>query len=94
MTTTLLDRPPAPAAPTYDVLFLLAERDRADLWRAVDRVAGAAFCNNLDPTVVTFTRRRIADHFGVADDLVDVMVTTQLVSLTGRLSRELGASGH
>jgi hypothetical protein len=61
----------------------------AGLWRAVDRVAGAAFCSDLHPAVVTFTRHRIADHFGVAEDLVDVMITAQLLSLTARLAREL-----
>ena len=55
MTTALLDRPPAPTAPNDAVLFLLAEGDRADLWRAVDRVVGATFCSRLDPSVVTFT---------------------------------------
>lgn len=63
--------------------------DLIGLWHAVDRVAGSAFCSDLEPAVVSFTRGRIADHFGVADDLVDAMIATQLVSLATRLAWEL-----
>ena len=83
MPATLL----APAAPTRfatDDPF-----DPADLWRAVDRVAVAAFCTDLDPTVISFVRARIADHFAVADEVIDTMIATQLVSLAARLAREL-----
>lgn len=63
--------------------------DLIGLWHAVDRIAGSAFCSELNPAVVSFARGRIADHFGVAADLVDAMIATQLVSLASRLAWEL-----
>lgn len=48
---------------------------QAGLPVATERVAGAAFCVDLDPGLLSFTRRRIAEHFAVADDQVDVMIT-------------------
>lgn len=59
------------------------------LWHAVDRVAGAAFCTDLDPAVISFARARVADHFAVADDVIDAMIATQLVRLATRLGAEL-----
>lgn len=83
MSATLLV-PTFPARPaTADPI------DPAGLWRAVDRVAGAAFCTDLNPQVVSFVRARIADHFAVPDEVVDAMIATQLVSLADRLGREL-----
>ena len=63
--------------------------DLVGLWRAVDRVAGSAFCSDLDPAVVSFARARIAAHFGVAEDVIDTMIATQLLSLAARLTWEL-----
>lgn len=63
--------------------------DSAGLWPAVDRVAGAAFCTDLDPTVISFARTRIADHFAVAQDVIDAMIAIGLVSLATRLGEEL-----
>jgi len=93
MTAPLLDRPPDPTASMSDALSPTGAEARAGLWRAVHRVAAAAFCSDLPPAVVTFTRRRIADHFGVADHLVDVMIITQLLGLTARLTDELANVG-
>lgn len=62
---------------------------RAGLPVATERVAGAAFCVDLDPGLLSFTRRRIAEHFAVADDQVDVMITSGLLRLSHRLSRVL-----
>ena len=80
MTPVLLSarRPPCTAA-----------RRPAALTRAADRVAGAAFCSRLDPAVLGFTRRRLADHFRVPEDLVDGLIADRLLRLTTRLSAEL-----
>jgi hypothetical protein len=63
--------------------------DPAGLRPALNRVAGAVFCTNLDPVVIAFVRARIADHFAVPDDEVDAGIATQLLRLATRLSGEL-----
>jgi hypothetical protein len=77
--------PPADHAPRNRVHLI----DPADLWPAVDRVAGAAFCAALDPRIVTFAQVRIADHFGLPDEVVDAMIAARLLRLATRLSSEL-----
>ena len=82
--TASIDTAPVDTAPAARIV-----TDPAGLWRAVDRVAGAALCADLHPTVIGFSRARVAAHHGVADDLVDVMIATQLLSLATRLGWEL-----
>lgn len=57
--------------------------------RAAERIAGAAFCTRLDPAVLDFARRRLADHFLVPEDLVDALIADRLLRLTTRLAAEL-----
>lgn len=63
--------------------------DRPGLPPAVDRVAGAAFCTDLDPVVIGFVRARIADHFAVPEDAIDALIAARLVGLATRLRTEL-----
>lgn len=85
MTALLLDVPTDPTNRPSEP----ATDPAAGLTVATERVAGAAFCVDLDPSVLSFTRRRIATHFAVADDKVDVMITAGLLRLSRRLSRVL-----
>lgn len=63
--------------------------DPVHLQSAVDRIAGAVFCTDLDPVVIRFVRARVADHFAVPDDLVDALIAGRLLRLATRLSGEL-----
>ena len=74
-------RPPRPGVE--------ARNDPAGLRPAVHRAAGAAFCTDLDALVISFVRARIAEHFAVADDVIDAMIASHLLSLATRLSAEL-----
>jgi hypothetical protein len=89
MSAALLDNNSHDTAPVDTAPAARIMTDPAGLWRDVDRVAGAAFCADLHPTVIGFSRARVAAHHGVADDLVDVMIATQLLSLATRLGWEL-----
>lgn len=75
-----------PAAATVRTAGLI---DRAGLRDAAHRIAGAAFCGDVRPVVISFARARVADHFAVADEVVDAMIATELLGLTDRLGREL-----
>lgn len=61
----------------------------ATLDRAAGRVAGAAFCARLDPAVLDFARCRLADHYGVPEDLIDALIADRLLRLAARLAAEL-----
>ena len=64
--------------------------DREGLRRDVRRIASTLFCSNdIDPSIVTFAKRRAALHWGLPEGDVDVMVTARLLQKAASLIRDL-----
>ncbi len=80
-------RPPnTPGPRTADTALGGRETSRDAVHLAAERIAGAAFCG-LHPAALTFSRGRVAAHFDVPDDEVDMMISAGLLSLVARLDR-------
>jgi hypothetical protein len=59
-------------------------------WCDIRRIASTIFCaTGIDPSVVTFAKHRTAQHWGIAEEEVDVMVAARLLEKTASLMAEL-----
>ncbi len=55
-----------------------------------ERIASAAFCGTgLDPTVLSFATLRAAQHWGLAEDEMDLRIATAIVQTASRLAAAL-----
>jgi hypothetical protein len=56
----------------------------------IRRIASAVFCTiGIEPSVVTFAKRRVALHRQIDEDIVDVGVTASLLEKATRVMAEL-----
>lgn len=72
-------------------------RAMADETRRMDviRIASTLFCTEgIDPSVVTFAKRRIADHWDLDEDQLDVLIAIRLLDKAARLIADLRDLGH
>lgn len=54
--------------------------------RDIRRIASTLFCSaEVDPSIVTFAKHRTAQHWGLAEDAVDVLITARLLDKAARL---------
>jgi hypothetical protein len=57
-----------------------AVSDREHLRRGVHRLASSLFCaQDLDPSVITFAKARLATHWGRDEDEIDLMIADHLL---------------
>ena len=75
-----------PEVRLVDVTGTAAESQR----RAVRHIASTLFCSaDIDPSIVAFAKYRIAAHWGLTEEEVDLRVTRRLLQKTASLITEL-----
>ena len=54
--------------------------------RDIRRIASTLFCSSaIDASLLTFAKQRTAQHWGVAEDEIDVQITAGLIAKAARL---------